>query len=179
MTVDEQHQAWVKPEMIRLSVGIEHFDDIIGDLDQSSCRDQGRILCRSARQQVRSALDYLQPSGKSAPRSLRSSRTKLQTASSSGFSITCPILLSNRPNDRSLKLLHAAASDRFAVRLKVYALPGVPRQDWGRRHLSRLHYQGADELWNSNLDALIITGEEPRTALFETGSLLARVEKSL
>lgn len=35
MTVDEQHQAGVKPEMIRLSVGIEHFDDIIGDLDQA------------------------------------------------------------------------------------------------------------------------------------------------
>jgi homoserine O-succinyltransferase len=62
-----------------------------------------------------------------------------------------------------LKLLHAA-SDRLPVRLKLYALPGVPRQDWGRRHLSRLHYQGADELWNSNLDALIITGAEPRTA---------------
>jgi O-acetylhomoserine (thiol)-lyase len=35
MTIDEQHQAGVKPEMIRLSVGIEHFDDIIADLDQA------------------------------------------------------------------------------------------------------------------------------------------------
>jgi homoserine O-succinyltransferase len=62
-----------------------------------------------------------------------------------------------------LKLLHAA-SGGLPVRLKLYALPAVPRQDWGRRHLSRLHYQGADELWNSNLDALIVTGAEPRTA---------------
>jgi O-acetylhomoserine (thiol)-lyase len=35
MTVDEQRQAGVKPEMIRLSVGIEHSDDIIADLDQA------------------------------------------------------------------------------------------------------------------------------------------------
>ena len=71
-----------------------------------------------------------------------------------------------------IKLLHAGGVDD-AVRLKLYALPGVPRDDWGRRHLSRLHYHGADELWNSNLDALIMTGAEPRDARIETGTLLA------
>ena len=35
MSLDEQHKAGVTPEMIRLSVGIEHVDDIIGDLDQA------------------------------------------------------------------------------------------------------------------------------------------------
>jgi O-acetylhomoserine (thiol)-lyase len=35
MSVDEQQKAGVKPEMIRLSVGIEHFDDILSDLDQA------------------------------------------------------------------------------------------------------------------------------------------------
>jgi O-acetylhomoserine (thiol)-lyase len=35
MSVEEQHQAGVRPEMIRLSVGIEHSDDIIADLDQA------------------------------------------------------------------------------------------------------------------------------------------------
>ena len=35
MSVEEQRKAGVRPEMIRLSVGIEHFDDIIGDLDQA------------------------------------------------------------------------------------------------------------------------------------------------
>ena len=62
-----------------------------------------------------------------------------------------------------LKLLHAA-SDGLAVRLRLYALPGVPREDWGRKHLSRLYYYGADDLWNSHLDGLIVTGAEPRTA---------------
>jgi O-acetylhomoserine (thiol)-lyase len=35
MSVEEQRKAGVRPEMIRLSVGIEHIDDIIADLDQA------------------------------------------------------------------------------------------------------------------------------------------------
>jgi O-acetylhomoserine (thiol)-lyase len=35
MTAEEQEQAGVRPEMIRLSIGIEHVDDIIADLDQA------------------------------------------------------------------------------------------------------------------------------------------------
>lgn len=35
MTVQEQEKAGVKPEMLRLSIGIEHIDDIIADLDQA------------------------------------------------------------------------------------------------------------------------------------------------
>ena len=35
MSVEEQRKAGVRPEMIRLSVGIEHVDDIIADLDQA------------------------------------------------------------------------------------------------------------------------------------------------
>ena len=35
MSFEEQRQAGVTPELIRLSVGIEHVDDIIGDLDQA------------------------------------------------------------------------------------------------------------------------------------------------
>ena len=35
MSDAEQEKAGVKPEMIRLSIGIEHIDDIIADLDQA------------------------------------------------------------------------------------------------------------------------------------------------
>jgi O-acetylhomoserine (thiol)-lyase len=35
MTEEEQRKAGVTPEMIRLSIGIEHADDIIADLDQA------------------------------------------------------------------------------------------------------------------------------------------------
>jgi O-acetylhomoserine (thiol)-lyase len=35
MSALEQEKAGVRPEMIRLSVGIEHIDDILADLDQA------------------------------------------------------------------------------------------------------------------------------------------------
>ena len=35
MSPDEQSKAGVSPEMIRLSIGIEHIDDILSDLDQA------------------------------------------------------------------------------------------------------------------------------------------------
>ena len=35
MSAHEQEKAGVKPEMIRLSIGIEHIDDILADLDQA------------------------------------------------------------------------------------------------------------------------------------------------
>jgi O-acetylhomoserine (thiol)-lyase len=35
MSADEQRNAGVTPEMIRLSIGIEHVDDIVADLDQA------------------------------------------------------------------------------------------------------------------------------------------------
>ena len=35
MSAIEQEKAGVRPEMIRLSVGIEHIDDILADLDQA------------------------------------------------------------------------------------------------------------------------------------------------
>jgi O-acetylhomoserine (thiol)-lyase len=42
MSAPEQDKAGVRPEMIRLSVGIEHIDDIIADLDQALGRTQPR-----------------------------------------------------------------------------------------------------------------------------------------
>jgi len=61
-----------------------------------------------------------------------------------------------------LTLLNEAADNGISVRLTLYALPGVPRKDLGRRHLSS--YSGIDDLWSKSLDGLIVTGAEPRTA---------------
>ena len=35
VTPEEQKKAGVTPEMLRLSVGIEHIDDILADLSQA------------------------------------------------------------------------------------------------------------------------------------------------
>jgi O-acetylhomoserine (thiol)-lyase len=42
MSAQEQEKAGVRPEMIRLSVGIEHIDDIVADLDQALGAAQSR-----------------------------------------------------------------------------------------------------------------------------------------
>jgi homoserine O-succinyltransferase len=60
-----------------------------------------------------------------------------------------------------IKLLEAAA-DGVLVRLSFYALPDVPRRDWGRQRVKRL-YSGIENLWSSQLDGLIVTGREPQT----------------
>lgn len=47
MSAEEQQKAGVRPEMIRISVGIEHADDIIADLDQAleaTGSDHGGLL---------------------------------------------------------------------------------------------------------------------------------------
>jgi O-acetylhomoserine (thiol)-lyase len=35
MTAHEREKAGVRPEMVRLSVGVEHIDDLLADLDQA------------------------------------------------------------------------------------------------------------------------------------------------
>jgi O-acetylhomoserine (thiol)-lyase len=44
MSAEEQVKAGVRPEMIRLSIGIEHIDDIIGDLDQALAAADQRTM---------------------------------------------------------------------------------------------------------------------------------------
>lgn len=43
MTADEQRRAGVSPETIRISVGIEHIDDILADLDQALAAACSRV----------------------------------------------------------------------------------------------------------------------------------------
>jgi O-acetylhomoserine (thiol)-lyase len=47
MSAEEQRKAGVMPETIRLSVGIEHIDDIVGDLDQAlaAIRTSAKAAC--------------------------------------------------------------------------------------------------------------------------------------
>src|SRR5438270_3694737 len=77
-------------------------------------------------------------------------------------------LLNNMPDpalqatERQFVALLGAAADDIDVRLRPYALPGVPRTDWGREYVTRF-YSPIAELWDSRLDGLIVTGTEPRS----------------
>src|ERR1700736_743317 len=57
-------------------------------------------------------------------------------------------------------LLTAAAGER-RIRVKLFCLPEVVRAGVARERL-QMHYAPLDELWDSRLDALIVTGTEPR-----------------
>jgi homoserine O-succinyltransferase len=78
-------------------------------------------------------------------------------------------LINNMPDsaleatERQFLALLDAAAEGIVVRLSLYSLPDVPRTDTGRRYLSRC-YAGIDELWNRQLDGLIVTGTEPQAA---------------
>jgi homoserine O-succinyltransferase len=57
-------------------------------------------------------------------------------------------------------LLDAASGD-VPVVVKLYSLTGVPRTDRGMRRLNSFYYS-LDDLWDSQVDALIMTGTEPQ-----------------
>lgn len=59
-----------------------------------------------------------------------------------------------------MELLDAVSGD-IPVRLKLYSLPRVSRADRGLQHLNNF-YSGVEDLWNSQFDAVIMTGTEPR-----------------
>jgi homoserine O-succinyltransferase len=61
-----------------------------------------------------------------------------------------------------IELIDAAAGD-IPVRLRFFSLPDVPRTTRGQQHVSK-SYLGIGDLWDGRLDALIVTGTEPRAA---------------
>ena len=77
-------------------------------------------------------------------------------------------LVNNMPDgalqatERQFMTLLASAADGMVVRLRIFAVPEVPRAAWGRDYVDR-YYAPIDDLWDSDLDGLIVTGTEPRS----------------
>src|SRR3989442_8935164 len=55
-----------------------------------------------------------------------------------------------------------AAAEGLTVRLTPYGLRDTPRTDWGGDYVTRF-YSPIDDLWDSRLEGLIVTGTEPRS----------------
>lgn len=60
-----------------------------------------------------------------------------------------------------LNVVEAAAAD-LRVYVSLYSLPGLPRDDAGHRHLKDNAYQDFANLTAAGLDAVIVTGTEPK-----------------
>lgn len=75
-------------------------------------------------------------------------------------------LVNNMPDgalqatERQFVKLLDSASDRIAVQLSLFAIPEIPRAEWGHRRISRF-YSNVENLWDMRLDGLIVTGTEP------------------
>src|ERR1700726_2716002 len=65
--------------------------------------------------------------------------------------------------ERQFIELIGAAAGNIPVRLRFFSRPDVPRTPRGQRHVSN-SYRGIGDLWDGHLDALIVTGTEPRAA---------------
>lgn len=78
-------------------------------------------------------------------------------------------LVNNMPDaafeatERQFIDLVGAAASEVPVRLKLFLIPQVSRADHLRGEMAG-RYRTISELWNSTLDALIVTGSEPRAA---------------
>jgi homoserine O-succinyltransferase len=78
-------------------------------------------------------------------------------------------LINNMPDsalvstERQLFDLLSAAAGKLVVRLHLYTMETTPRSGWGRDYVRRF-YLGTNDLLNSNLDGLIVTGAEPTAA---------------
>jgi homoserine O-succinyltransferase len=77
-------------------------------------------------------------------------------------------LVNNMPDaaldatERQFRALLSAAAGDLDVRLTLYALPEVPRTEFGRRQVRK--YASMDDLWDRRYDGLIVTGTEPHAA---------------
>jgi homoserine O-succinyltransferase len=158
MSPEDQARAGVTPEMIRLSVGIEHIDDILEDLDQA-------LDARGSR-----ARDRISPSSvlEQPTRRLATAADDRAGRSFSPKPALTIALVNNMPDGALLAterqfsaLLKEAAEDLCEVTLTLYALPGIPRGDLARATL-RERYAWADRLDKVGADAVIVTGCEPR-----------------
>jgi len=152
MSPEEQARAGVRPEMIRLSVGIEHIDDILEDLDQA-------LNARRPREPV-SPLPSLEERAAAATR-------RRQGRAGAKPRVTVA-LVNNMPDAALLATerhfsarLEEAAGEACDVRMSLYAFPGMPRCDLARVTI-RERYLWVDALEKVGADAVIVTGCEPR-----------------
>lgn len=78
-------------------------------------------------------------------------------------------LINNMPDaaleatERQFVSLLDSASEGFSIRLSLYSLPGVPRNELGAHRVSNF-YSSVENLWDTRLDGLIVTGREPLTS---------------
>jgi homoserine O-succinyltransferase len=68
-----------------------------------------------------------------------------------------------RTTERQFCELLSTAGRGLAVSLRIFSFPDLPREQAGRAYVTQ-HHENIGELWDSQIDGLIVTGTEPRAA---------------
>src|SRR5665213_437330 len=82
-------------------------------------------------------------------------------------------LVNNMPDgalkttERQFTALLRAAAGRTAIRIRLFSLPEAPRSKDSRAYIDA-NYESFDNLWQSRLDGLIVSGTEPRTPVLSS-----------
>ena len=71
-----------------------------------------------------------------------------------------------RTTERQVRDLLSRAAGELPVSLRVFSLPELPRSEAGRLHVGQFH-EPVEALWASHVDALIVTGTEPKAVTLE------------
>jgi homoserine O-succinyltransferase len=77
-------------------------------------------------------------------------------------------LINNMPDgaleatERQFLSLLNSVSEGISIHLSLYSLPGIPRNEFGSRHIQN-YYTSVENLGDTHLDGLIVTGREPLT----------------
>jgi homoserine O-succinyltransferase len=78
-------------------------------------------------------------------------------------------LVNNMPDkalastERQFRDVLARAAGNLPVVLRIFSIAATPRSDVARQHV-REYYDDVENLWGTELDGLIVTGNEPRAA---------------
>jgi homoserine O-succinyltransferase/O-acetyltransferase len=109
-----------------------------------------------------------QPGNPASPRTEQTATTDHRSCETNADCIVVG-LINNMPDAavesterQFIEIMDAAAAD-IPVQLRLFSLPDVPRSPSARLRMSS-GYRTIDELWSSRIDALIVTGTEPRAA---------------
>jgi homoserine O-succinyltransferase/O-acetyltransferase len=102
---------------------------------------------------------------------VENNRAEISNEVSGALSRVVNVCLINNMSDGAListerqlfNLLNEVAG-KLPIRLCFYALPTVCRSEWGQQYIRRF-YSDVEELWDGDIDGLIVTGSEPRTPI--------------
>ena len=165
LTPEELARVGVKPEMIRLCIGIEHIDDILADLEQALAAT-GVSESLSAQRAAAAAC------GVTVMR-MDTGMHNLLVKPRGGWMNGHPPgalnigLLNNMADsalestERQFLRLLGAAAPELPIRWHLFSLRSIARNESGNLHLIHQNYGSPGDLYNTRLDAVIVTGAEP------------------